>query len=68
MYTGRFDFIYDDLADAFLVWWADNDELPSRIWSQLDLGVRRRLTKHEKWKTSPTVLKFAAESHERAKL
>ena len=60
------DFIYDELADAFLVWWAQDDHLPDYIWDQLDLGVRRRLQKHPKWKSNPKVLDFAASTWARS--
>jgi len=68
VHSGRVDFIYDDLADAFLIWWADTDQLPDRIWNRVDLGVRRRLQTHAKWKKDAKVLEFASKAHERPKL
>jgi uncharacterized protein YbjT (DUF2867 family) len=68
VHQGRFDFIYDDLADDFQIWWAKDNTLPKYIWDRLDLGVRRRLQNHKKWKTDEKVLAFAAKSHERSSL
>ena len=65
VHTGRFDFIYDDLADSFHVWWAEDHSIPPRVWANLDLGVRRRLQKNPRWKNDQQVLNFAAQSHER---
>jgi hypothetical protein len=68
IHQGRMDFIYDDLADEFQIWWATDSQLPDYIWNRLDLGVRRRLQKHPKWKTNEKVLSFAAKAHERGTL
>ena len=68
MHQGDITFIDDDLADDFHVWWDNTPEIPARIWELLDLGVRRRLSKHKRWKKDDKVLEFAAAQHERVSL
>ncbi|MGC6509995.1 MAG: SDR family oxidoreductase [Myxococcota bacterium] len=67
LHDGSITFIYDDLADEFLVWWEEdtNSQIPADIWEQLDMGVRRRLAKHPTWKHDTQVRAFAAKSHEK---
>lgn len=67
LHEGSITFLYDDLADEFQLWWEtkDTDQIPSDIWAQLDMGVRRRLAKHPVWKNDSQVRAFAAQSHEK---
>ena len=65
---GTIDFIFDDLADSFHAWWVTDHKLPKDIWAQLDLGVKRRLSKHVRWKKESIVRDFIATSHERVQL
>lgn len=66
--TSNMEFIFDELADSFHVWWATEASLPVDIWTQLDLGMKRRLSKHKKWKLEPVVRDFVATAHERVQL
>ena len=62
------NFIYDELADAFFIWWENEEDLPLDIWNKLDLGIKRRLSKHPQWKHSSQLRDFLATSHERVTL
>ncbi len=64
LHKGDINFIYDDLADEFQLWWAESDEIPKEIWDRLDVGVRRRLQKNTRWKRDPSVLAFVASTHQ----
>ena len=68
VHTGDITFVYDDLADEFIVWWDNTTDIPVQIWDDLDLGVRRRLIKHSRWKQDDKVLQFAAQLHEQVSL
>ncbi len=65
---GNVCFIYDDLADELLIWWEREEAIPEEIWNLLDLGVRRRLSKHSKYGKDKKVLEFAAAQHQRDSL
>lgn len=65
---GTIDFLFDDLADSFHSWWVTDQGLPKDIWDQLDLGIKRRLSKHAKWNKELIVREFLATSHERVRL
>ena len=65
LHEGDITFLYDDLADDFQVWWDDGGGIPEEIWERLDLGVRRRLAKHPRWRDDARVLNFSAAQHER---
>lgn len=69
--TANVAFIYDELADDLQIWWhTDSDntntfEIPTYIWTELDLGIRRRLIHHPLWQHSSLVRQYAAKRHER---
>lgn len=67
--TARVAFLYDELADDLQIWWhtAEDDslEIPSYIWKELDLGIRRRLISNPLWQGCTLVRQYAAERHER---
>jgi uncharacterized protein YbjT (DUF2867 family) len=67
LHAGDITFIYDELADDFKVWWDQEDGIPEEIWNTLDLGVKRRLAKHPRWKDEARVLNYAAAQHERGR-
>ena len=62
-----FDFIYDDLADELQLWWNgdNNEEIPAAVWERLDLGTKRRLHKHSRWKKSERVRSYIAQQHQK---
>ena len=68
IYTGDMEFIFDELADSFHVWWSMDENMPVDIWNNLDLGMKRRLSKNQKWNQEPLVRNFLASSHERVQL
>jgi len=61
-----FDFVYDDLADDLQIWWKSDSEseIPDAIWERFDLGTKRRLHKHPRWKDSIRVRNFIARQHQ----
>jgi uncharacterized protein YbjT (DUF2867 family) len=54
LHKGKVNFLRDELAEVFFCWW-DTGEIPTRIWDQLNMGVRRRLRKNPRFKSDPRI-------------
>jgi len=55
--TGEVDLLRDTLADEFRCWWKGSG-IPVVVWRELDMGVRRRLSRDRHFKDDPLVVEF----------
>jgi uncharacterized protein YbjT (DUF2867 family) len=60
LHRGAVEFIRDELADEFLCWWDADGAIPADVWDRVDMGVKRRLRTHARWRTDPLVLSFSS--------
>jgi hypothetical protein len=61
-------FLFDALADVFFIWFERADRtIPDGIWTQLDMGVQRRLAESDAFPLDPKVLAFKS-GHAESKL
>ncbi len=59
LFTGEVTFLRDRLSEEFFAWWR-REGIPDNVWSQLDMGVRRRLAKDKGFRDDPRVVAFAS--------
>lgn len=57
VYRGDVDVLRDTLADEFRCWWK-GDGIPEVVWRELDMGVRRRLSRDRHFQDDPRVVEF----------
>ena len=57
LYTGEVDLLRDTLADEFRCWWKGAG-IPETVWRELDMGVRRRLSRDRHFRDDPLVVRF----------
>ena len=60
LHEGPIELLRDALAEELRCWWDQGEGLPPAVWDSLDLGVRRRLIDHPRFRDDPLVQAFAA--------
>ena len=58
VHRGQVDLLRDTLADEFRVWWVSEEGIPEVVWRELDMGVRRRLSRDPHFKDDSKVRVF----------
>jgi hypothetical protein len=48
IHTGGLDFVRDVNAEEFHCWWA-GEGIPEKVWTDLDMGVQRRMVAAGHW-------------------
>ncbi|MCB9797979.1 MAG: hypothetical protein H6741_35310, partial [Alphaproteobacteria bacterium] len=61
LHVGEVDLLRDKLAEEFRCWWR-GEGIPTPVWRDLDMGVRRRLAGDPHFREDPKVRVFLAQN------